>query len=591
MHWAMRDPKRFMREHEALDELVAEVDWIDSIHWRIALESFLVEVDVNMLVHGQRREVSLTYPDVFPESPAYICPRESTAHWSIHQYGAGGGPFCLEWRADNWQRTVTGADLVRSLYTLLATESNPEQPEEVPSAHRITQGQDARARRSRLVATSGLVRELAALSANSAVPIQTSTIFHKDVLVCVVTKMANSEGELTPIVDVPSGVSSNSPLFTWKREGLAFRMTAADPPSIENTQDLLTVTRRVGIADETIMLAESTTLKDAVFLLAYEETGAIGAVAIQDGDLRSYLVLKAEDIHARLPISDASLKEKRVAIIGLGSLGSKIAVSLARSGVRKFLVVDDDIFLPENLSRNEFSWSAVGLHKVQAIQEALFLVAAEIEVDVRMHRLAGQESSVIAARVFKSIGDCDLIIDATANPEVFIRLAATARTNRQSICWGEVYAGGIGGMIARARPGIDPNPLAVRDGFSAYLQDKPPAPYRKATNYDVIDGEPIVADDADVTQIASSLARLALDTLVEAHPTAFPSQVYLIGLRPEWMFSSAFDTRAIDVEGEGWDVPQFSDEERSTAARILVSMISKEVDDRPDPTGGNTRNH
>ena len=37
------------------------------------------------------------------------------------------------------------------------------------------------------------------------------------------------------------------------------------------------------------------------------------------------------------------LKDKKVGVVGLGSLGSKIAVSLARSGVRQFELVDGDV--------------------------------------------------------------------------------------------------------------------------------------------------------------------------------------------------------------------------------------------------------
>jgi sulfur-carrier protein adenylyltransferase/sulfurtransferase len=295
-----------------------------------------------------------------------------------------------------------------------------------------------------------------------------------------------------------------------------------------------------------------------------------------------------EDSSARLPPSHAALKEKRIAIVGLGSLGSKVAVSLARSGCRKFLLVDDDLFLPENICRNELSWAAVGIHKAQGVQEAFTLVAADIEADVQTHRLAGQESSLMAAKVLKSAGECDLIVDATANPRVFLRLAAVAQMKRRPLCWGEVFAGGIGGMIARARPGLDPNPQAVRDAFLRYLEQQPPAPYKNATDYDDVDGEPIVADDADVAEIASAMTRMALDTLIEAQPTAFASQVYLICLRPEWVFSGAFDTRAIDVTGDDWGLPQPSEEEKSAAAAILVNILTEELHDRPNPSARNT---
>lgn len=47
---------------------------------------------------------------------------------------------------------------------------------------------------------------------------------------------------------------------------------------------------------------------------------------------------------------------------------------LARSGCRKFLLIDEDIFLPENICRNELSWDAVGVHKAEAVREALSLL-------------------------------------------------------------------------------------------------------------------------------------------------------------------------------------------------------------------------
>jgi len=590
IHWAMRDPKRFMREREEVEKLATEVDWIDSLHWRVQLNSSLaVEVDVDLLVHGQPREVTLTYPEVFPETPAYIRPRDNSAHWSGHQFGEGGS-FCLEWRADNWQQHVTGADLLRSLYKLLATESQPDLPAEVPSVHQQTRGQEARASHLRFVTTPGLINALSAASVDTAIPIQTNTIFHKGVLVCVATRMGGSEEKLIPIADIPKGVRSISPLCTWKREGFALKVSSAIAASTRTPEEFLRLVRQAGLPDEGIFAAGSTTLKDGFHLVVHEHTGSIQALATENGGIISYLVLSAEDGSSRLPSSHALLKEKRIAIVGLGSLGSKIAVSLARSGCRKFLLVDDDLFLPENICRNELSWASVGLHKAQAVQEALALVATNLEVDVQTHRLAGQESSLSAAKVLKSAGECDLIIDATANPRVFLRLAALAQMNYRAMCWGEVFAGGIGGMIARARPQIDPNPQSVRNAFLRYLEDEPPAPYKNATNYDDVEGEPIVADDADVTQIAAAVARLALDTLTEAQPTAFSSQAYLIGLRPQWIFSSAFDTRAIDVTGEGWDLAQPSEEEKSAAAAMLVDILKEEFNDRPDPSSGTTPN-
>ena len=139
MRWIIRDPKRLIREREEIENLASEVDWIAAVHWRLDKETLALTADLDIRIHGIVREVDLTYPDAFPDTPAYIRPRDRSQRWSIHQYGEGGS-FCLEWRADNWHPEVTGADLIRSFYDLLSTERHPEKPMAVPSAHRLTRG-------------------------------------------------------------------------------------------------------------------------------------------------------------------------------------------------------------------------------------------------------------------------------------------------------------------------------------------------------------------------------------------------------------------------------------------------------------------
>jgi len=592
MHWVRRDPKRFLHEREELEKLAAEVHWIEAIHWRIELTSVLVEADLDLAVHGNPRPITLTYPDIFPDTPAYIRPRDKSQLWSAHQYGEGGS-FCLEWRADNWQRDVTGADLVRSVYKLLSTESHPDRSARVPSAHHVTLGQELRSENNRLIATPGLVAALSRLAPGTVTPIRTNTLLHKATFVCFVREIGEETGAFTQVKDLPEGLTE-LPFFAWKREGFVVKDERfSQKLPVDTVAALQALICDVNPSAPVTLPGEngSAKLKDAVFLLCSDGADTLQAFYVIDGELTKYVVLKSgAGIEARLPAGYAGLGDLRIAIIGLGSMGSKIAVSLARSGCRKFLAVDDDIFLPENICRNELSWTAVGVHKAAAIAETLSTIAADIEVDVRVHRLAGQESSMWAARVLKSLPSCDLIIDATANPDVFLRLASLAQGNQVPICWGEVFAGGIGGLIARARPGSDPNPLAVRNGILRTLEDLPPAPYRNATRYDVLDEEPVIADDADVGHIASAIARLALDTLVKREPTSFPSQAYLIGLRNEWVFSSAFDTRPIDITGEGWDLPQSSKQENKAAMEALVQMITEGADDSADSAAGDPQN-
>jgi hypothetical protein len=82
-------------------------------------------------------------------------------------------------------------------------------------------------------------------------------------------------------------------------------------------------------------------------------------------------VYLTDDVEKRLPESYAILAQKKVGIVGCGALGSKIAASLARSGVCDFLLVDDDIFTPANLIRHELDVESLGAHKAEALAARL----------------------------------------------------------------------------------------------------------------------------------------------------------------------------------------------------------------------------
>jgi hypothetical protein len=206
--------------------------------------------------------------------------------------------------------------------------------------------------------------------------------------------------------------------------------------------------------------------------------------------------------------------------------------------------------LPENLCRNELDWASVGLHKAEGVKEALSVVAPGIEVKVRLSRLAGQESGSSASSALDMLAACDVVVDATANSAVFVLLAAMCKRRRRKLVWGEVFAGGIGGLIARSRPGKDPDPLTIRERIHAYLETREPAPFRAAgIGYDVEgdDRAPLIASDAEISQFAAMATRFALDAALEPEPSEFPQSAYLIGFKRAWIFSAPFDTQPISL--------------------------------------------
>ncbi|CAN7595900.1 ThiF family adenylyltransferase [Polaromonas sp. LjRoot131] len=586
MQWAISDPARFLSERAAIEVLEREHSWV-STTWRVD-EALNVSVDVDITVHGEVFAGRMTYPSVFPATPPYFRPRESHERWSAHQYGAGGS-LCLEWRADNWNPGVTGAEIISSVYRLLDAEKHPNQPIAVESAHQMTEGQSLRGELLRFVATNDLLKQLNYLAENGSVFYKTVEVRHGTFFALFVSQVGQTETSQVVIGDVPSALSLK-PVASTEGTGRALRCSSlsAETP-ISNFEDIKLFLESIGLASEEILFEAggAKEVKPQTLMLC-GKTIRVFQIFISRTSFKEtvveYNVILPPDTDVRIPASYARLAELRFGIVGLGSLGSKVAISLARTGARNFLLIDDDFLQPGNLVRHELSWLWVGAHKADAVKAQLMLTAPGMAVDVRIHRIAGQESPLNAASALKDLAKCDVLIDATADPEVFLRLASVARSGRKTLCWGEIFAGGYGGLIARARPDIDPNPLAVRDAIYDYCSQLPNAPHKNAGAYDIDGDVPLIAQDSSVSQIAAQLTSLVIDSSLQKESSDFPCSAYLIGMKKGWDFDQPFDVRPISPLGDGWNdsSAEAAPEDREQVAKTLLELLEKTQDVKTD---------
>ena len=148
--------------------------------------------------------------------------------------------------------------------------------------------------------------------------------------------------------------------------------------------------------------------------------------------------------------------------------------------------------------------------------------------------MAGQESSGSADAAMSSLTIRDLIVDATANANVFNLASALAVSARKPMVWALVYGGGFGGLVARYRPEIEPPPPIMRRAIENWFAEKNYKPKVVTRDYATGgDGPPLIADDADVTSIAAPAARMVIDTLIGRDPSHFPFSAYVVGLAQE----------------------------------------------------------
>ena len=103
------------------------------------------------------------------------------------------------------------------------------------------------------------------------------------------------------------------------------------------------------------------------------------------------------------------LKKSKVAVAGLGGLGSNIAVSLARMGVGKLFLVDFDIVEPSNLNRQSYYIKHIGMPKTDALKTQIEEINPFIEVSVK-------NVKVTEDNVFELFNGFDVICEAFDNP-------------------------------------------------------------------------------------------------------------------------------------------------------------------------------
>ena len=122
------------------------------------------------------------------------------------------------------------------------------------------------------------------------------------------------------------------------------------------------------------------------------------------------------------------LANSKVAVFGVGGVGSFTVEALARSGVGAFLLVDNDTVSVSNINRQLVaSLKTVGQYKVDVAKERILDINPEAKVSVCKGFYTPQNSSDF------DLSDCDYIVDAIDTVVGKIELVINAKKNNVPI--------------------------------------------------------------------------------------------------------------------------------------------------------------
>lgn len=140
---------------------------------------------------------------------------------------------------------------------------------------------------------------------------------------------------------------------------------------------------------------------------------------------------------ARNPPILASITGKKVGIIGLGGLGSNIAMMLARAGVTAFRLADFDTVSLENLNRQHYFPGHIGQAKTDALSAQMKALSPGIELELWPTRIEEENLEAFT-------NGCEVLVEAVDDAATKAMLYAWYTQKARSF-W-LVTASGLGGL-------------------------------------------------------------------------------------------------------------------------------------------------
>lgn len=142
------------------------------------------------------------------------------------------------------------------------------------------------------------------------------------------------------------------------------------------------------------------------------------------------------------PKEQEKLKGARVTVVGAGGVGGITDIQLARMGVGRIHVIDDDVFEASNINRQMLSSTSVlNQPKAEVAQKVLKDISPEMEVRVTRTKITEENAEELLA-------DTDVIIDATDNLVARVIIHRTAYKLGIPSIWIAVTPPFRGGVMA-----------------------------------------------------------------------------------------------------------------------------------------------
>lgn len=220
-------------------------------------------------------------------------------------------------------------------------------------------------------------------------------------------------------------------------------------------------------------------------------------------------------------LESSLLEDRKVAIVGLGSGGSPVAIELAKAGVGKFVLVDYDRIELHNIVRHICGMSDLGRLKTNAMRDRILDKNPFAEVEMHNTNINNLDD---ARRILKG---CDIIIAATDNIRSRLNINTMSIELGIPTLYGKCAVRAAGGEVLRVRPKdgpcfsciyADASMEAVQEEMSSFRQAREANP--PYVGDDEVKATIQVGLSSDIIPVANMLVKLALVELCRGKDSA-----------------------------------------------------------------------
>ena len=104
------------------------------------------------------------------------------------------------------------------------------------------------------------------------------------------------------------------------------------------------------------------------------------------------------------------ISNKKVAIVGCDSIGSHVALSLARMGVKNFILTDNVKVTENSVLEDVYNINEIDMFNVEALQQQLLMIDPNINVEIRYCRLIEKMSAhLLTILTLEEYGNADIV--------------------------------------------------------------------------------------------------------------------------------------------------------------------------------------